>query len=196
MLAQLLVDDAQVLIDAWTAGDAPFEDSLATAGAGSPDFPTAQDALNALSDALFYVETEVKDMKMAEPLGSACDEEGCPESLESQYAQRSRENVIDNLYGFKAVFQGSADDPDALGFDDVLADVGAEELATDMLEAVDAAIAALEGQEATWASDLDAGGDAMANSYGYVAALTTLLKTSFVATLDLALPKSAEGDND
>jgi hypothetical protein len=37
-------------------------------------FSSAQEALNAVSDAMFYLDTEVKDMKVAGPaaLGDAC----------------------------------------------------------------------------------------------------------------------------
>jgi uncharacterized protein len=82
---------AQALVTAWAPEGGNFQKTLATAGAGNPVFPTTQVALNSLSDALFYVEREVKDQKLARPLGLRdCAADTCPDLLESLPAHRGR----------------------------------------------------------------------------------------------------------
>ena len=78
--------------DADTAWDREGASSTpATAGPGNAIFATTQAALNAVSDAIFYIETEVKDMKLARPLGLRdCATATCPELLESQFAGARR----------------------------------------------------------------------------------------------------------
>lgn len=190
----LLVRDAEALLARW---DEAFLAELQTAGAGSATFPTAQEALNALSDALFYLDKEVKDMKLAEPMGLSmtCTADVCPNLRESLFAGRSIANVADNLRGFRLVFAGAMDGA-GRGFDDLLVDVGAGELAAQMVSLVDAAIAVADGYEADVPELLAADPLALQPLYDAVKAITDLLKTQFLSTLDLEVPNRAEGDND
>lgn len=192
--ATLVVRDAEALLARW---DEAFLAELQTAGAGSTTFATAQEALNALSDALFYLDKEVKDMKLAEPMGlsMACTADICPNLRESLYAGRSIANVADNLRGFRLVFAGAMDGA-GRGFDDLLNDVGAGALATQMISLIDAAIAVAEGYEADVPELLAEDPLAMQPLYDAVKAITDLLKTQFLSTLDLEVPNRAEGDND
>ena len=60
---------AVALVAAWDPAKGDF---VADAGDGRPGNPSTRrrrTALNAVSDALFYIEREVKDMKLAQPLG-------------------------------------------------------------------------------------------------------------------------------
>lgn len=189
----LLVRDAEALLARW---DEAFLAELQTAG-GSATFPTAQEALNALSDALFYLDKEVKDMKLAEPMGlsMACTADICPNLRESLFAGRSIANVADNLRGFRLVFAGAMDGA-GRGFDDLLIDVGAGELAAQMIALIDAAIAVADGYEADVPELLAADPLALQPLYDAVKAITDLLKTQLLSTLDLEVPNRAEGDND
>jgi len=197
-LASLLADEASALLDRWTQGAGKFSDVLATAGTGSEIYGTAQDGLNAVSDAMFYVEKITKDMKLAMPAGiSGCEDDTCPDDLESQYAKRSAQNVEQNLIALQALYLGSYDDADDVpGFDGLLADMGAEALAQDMTDKLAAAIEVAANVSGTYAELLASDAQKVVDVHAAVKGFTDLLKTEFVSTLDLALPKSAAGDND
>ncbi|HJL30595.1 MAG TPA: imelysin family protein, partial [Polyangiaceae bacterium LLY-WYZ-15_(1-7)] len=184
--AALVRRDADALLARWEGG------FLAEMTEGGELFPTAQEALNALSDAMFYLDKETKDMKLAEPAGlsDVCVAEVCPELRESLYANRSIEHVANNLRGFRAVFTGSET---GTGFDDLLVLNGAETLATDMLAAIDAALATADAIEGDVPTALAADPDALMPLYEAIRALTDLLKTQFLGVLDLELPQRAEG---
>ncbi|MCB9630973.1 MAG: imelysin family protein [Sandaracinus sp.] len=192
--ATLVVRDAEALLARWDEG---FLAELQTAGAGSTVYPTAQEALNALSDALFYLDKEAKDMKLADPMGlsMACTATICPELRESRYAARSIPNVADNLRGFRLVFAG-ANGGMGRGFDDLLASVGAEALAAQAITLIDEAIAIADALEGDVPELLAADANALQPLYDAIKAITDLLKTQILGTLDLELPDRAEGDND
>src|SRR5690606_12725753 len=76
--ARDIVVRAEALVEAWDPAGADFSAELAGAGSDGNAYATVQDALNAVSDALFYLDTETKDMKLAEPLGVMdCGNEVC-----------------------------------------------------------------------------------------------------------------------
>lgn len=190
--AALVRRAADDLVGRWEGG---FLDALATAGAGSEVFPTAQEALNALSDALFYLDKETKDMKLAEPAGLApnCMTETCPELRESRWANYSMPNIRNNLRGFRRIFEGSVD---GRGFDDMLSDVGAGGVAAQMATLLDAADARAAEVTPDVPTALAADANALLPTYEAIKAVTDLLKTEFVTALDLEVPRRAEGDND
>lgn len=197
-LAKLLSADAKALLERWTDGEDAFSAALASAGDGSAVYGTSHDGLNAVSDAMFYVEEVTKDMKLALPAGvSGCAEETCPGDLESQHASRSGRNVLQNLLGLQAVFLGgSADTAQAYGFDDLLAEIGNGELAADMKAALAEAITAASDLGDSHLDVLEEEPERLAALHGKLKVFGDLLKTEFVATFDLALPMSAAGDND
>ena len=148
--AQVAVADlaaqAQALLDTWRPGAGDYLTAFTSASA----FASAQAGLNVVTDAMFYLDTETKDMKLAEPAGIAvniCNTVGepCPDELESPRARHSRENVLANLRGFQMLYLGqSLDGVDGAGFDDLLRATGAATLADDMTAALVAAITAVE----------------------------------------------------
>ncbi|NRD52947.1 imelysin family protein [Corallococcus exiguus] len=189
---------AQALVTAWAPEGGNFLKTLATAGSGNAVFPSTQVALNAMSDALFYVEREGKDQKLARPLALRdCSSSICPELLESQFAGRSKQNLRQNLVGFRRLMDGCGPDFTGTGFDDVLAAVGAEGVATRMRQEVveaDAALVAVE--EADLAQALVQDKPSVMTVYNDFKGITDTLKTDFITTLDLEPPAGLEGDND
>ena len=194
-VAVILADHAQALADSWTATGG-FSVELGTAGAGSATFATAQAALNSVSDSLFYIDTEVKDMKLAKPAGLSDCAGTCPDDLESLYAHRSKEHVLANLQGLREVFTGGPAGEERSGFDDLLTDVGATELASDMLAAIDAAIAATEAVEGTFVDALGTDPASIVAIHTATKQFTDLLKSQMLTVLDLQLSVPAAGDND
>ncbi|WPB80454.1 imelysin family protein [Archangium violaceum] len=186
------------LVETWEADKGGYVRTLETAGTGSTVYPTVQLGMNALSDALFYVEREVKDMKLARPLGLRdCSSDSCPELLESAFAGRSKANVRANLVGFRRIFEGCGANYEGAGFDDVLEAAGAGALAVKLKERAVAAQAAVEAiGEPDLLEALYQDKASVRALYESLKGMTDVLKTEWVSVLDLELPQTLEGDND
>ncbi|MFW5876733.1 MAG: imelysin family protein, partial [Myxococcota bacterium] len=191
---------AQELLGAWEPEGENFLHELSEAGLESTVYGTSQEALNAVSDGLFYVDTDTKDMKVGEPAGIVdCLNEVCPAALESDFARRSKEHVLNNLHGFALVFRGGpGDEPTSEGIDDLLTDLGpdAATLATQMNTELDEAIAAVEAVDGTFYDALTTDPTPVRTAHEAIRDLTTLYKSQFLALLDLSPPASAPADND
>lgn len=189
VLAAQLVQDLEAQRAAWQA----FEPSLAAPGSDDSAYSSASSALNAIYDALFYLETRTKDLKLAVPLGLRdCDAEACPEAVEAQMSGVSTEAIAANLEGFAALFEGG----EGTGLADVLSDRGHGDLVASIRADLDAALDAvdridqpLDVQLATDRAPVDALHDA-------IKALTDHLKGDVATVLSLSLPTEAAGDID
>ena len=165
--------------------------------AGSP-----QEAANLVSDAMFYLDTETKDMKLAEPAGIADNscgaiEEACPDELESPHAAHSKENVIANLAAFRMLYSGDREPGGAgLGFDDFLVGLGAADLSTEMAGDIDAALAAAEDIPGSLEEAIGSSRESVVTAHGAVKAVTDNLKSQFLTVLGLDAPDDAAADND
>jgi predicted lipoprotein len=201
-----LAAQAQALIDAWEPAKGNYLGDFAGAGTGGSSFASAQSALNVVSDAMFYIDSKVKDMKLAEPAGitlNSCNtvQEPCLDELESVFAHYSRENVIGNLRGYAMLFHGSGpdqplDQPGALGFEDFLRAAGADALADSMAGDLAAAMALAEAMPGTLAQALASDYPAVVELHARIKAVTDNLKSQFLTVLGLDIPDSAAGDND
>ena len=197
---------AQTLLAAWSPAGGDYAGALASAGQSGSSLPSAQEAVNMVSDAMFYVDAAVKDMKLAEPAGitqNVCGavQAPCIKELESPWAMHSRDNLLANLRGLRMLFTGDgpeATDGSGAGFDDFLMARDAGDLAARMLAEIDAAIAAVEAIPAPMADALqDAGGyQAVVSAHTAVKTFTDDLKSQFLTVLGLDLPDSAAADND
>jgi uncharacterized protein len=196
-LAVLLERDAAALVNVWEEGAPAFLAELTGAGTSSQVYATAQEALNSVSDAMFYVEKQTKDMKLAVPAGiSGCDADVCPEELESLWAHHSKENVLANIEALQLLFLGGETGIDASGFDDLLVGMGREVLATEMTDKLAAAHSAVEAVEGSLAEALSAGPGSIEAAYEALKAALDLFKTEFVGSLDLEIPNRVAADND
>jgi predicted lipoprotein len=189
-LGEDLVTSADALVNAWEEG---FQGELANAGDSSETYPTTHEALNSVSDAMFYVEADVKDMKLGEPAGLLnCASDTCPEAREFVWTSLNFEAVDANLDGFERLYTGG----DQLGFDDLLRDAGQDALADEMATKLDEARAQVGATEVSMSEALADDPTPVLEAHTKVKSLTDLLKTQFVGVLDLELPQRAEGDND
>ncbi len=190
---------ASDLVAAWDPASGAFVRELQTAGDGSTVYPTRQDALNAVSDALFYLDKVTKDAKLGTPLGltAECTDGPCPDRVESPWAKRSKAHVRANLIGFRKLFEGCGADFSGLGFDDLLVAVGAGSVATEMGKDVAAAIAVVDAfPYASIEEGLASDPASVTALHAAIKRITDALKTEFVSVLGLKLPKSASGDAD
>lgn len=188
---------ASDLLEAWRPEAGNFKAKFAGAGGSGSPYATEQAALNAVSDAMFYIEILVKDTKLARPLGLMdCDESSCPEAVESRFAKRSRAHIRNNLVGFRMLLAGCKDG-EGVGFDDLLISRDQTTLAEKMKTAVNEAIVAAD---AVPTDDLGAAiiesPESVLALHAAVKKITDLLKTEFVSVLNLELPQTVEGDND
>lgn len=190
---------ARALSTAWQLPGTGFLAQLSTAGKGSALFATTSAALDAVAAGLFYIETMVKDRKLAQPLGMRdCTQASCPEALEGLYSASGRAHLQRNLAGFKKLFVGcAASSGGGLGFDDLLNGAGAKSVADRMganLAAAEAALAQLTTDDLV--SVLDTQKTALQGAHDAVKRLIDDLKGDFVLALQIKLPGRVAGDND
>ena len=185
---------ALALLAAWDASGGGFRAKLVDAGAGSPVFASLQAGLNAVSNALFYIDLAVKDAKVAKPIGLMdCEEPTCPLAAESQWAKDSLARIQANLVGFERLLLGCGGGP---GFDDWLVAAGAGDMAGRLTTAVADAKAAAEAAGPSFEDALAGDTAKLVALHAKLKAITDILKSEFVSVLDLELPKSVESDND
>jgi hypothetical protein len=186
---------ADGLAGAWS--DA-FMDSLRNAGENAT-YPTLDVAMNQVTEALFALEAQVKDGKLGQPLGykNACVSPPCLDRLESQYARHNSANLRENLVGFRRLVEGCEANYTGYGLDDLVTAKGGASLATRLnsaLRDVQTALDAMAEPDLSEAMRADVG--SVQALYDSVKAVTDLLKSETVMTLDLRLPAALEGDND
>ena len=123
-VATLLERDATALADRWSTS---FGEELSTPGSPTSRFTTVQEALNAVSDALFYLDKMTKDAKLGTPLGLInCESETCPEAVESPLGLQSTRWIRENLNGLRRVLMGGKEPAmeGQTGWVDLLASLG------------------------------------------------------------------------
>jgi predicted lipoprotein len=196
-LSTLVRRRADELVAVWAPSGGNFIEELVSPTRSGAVYGTAQEGLNAVSDTMFYLDKETKDMKVGEPIGiTGCDAERCPEAIESLWAGHSKENIVANLEGFQVLFLGAAPGADGLGYDDLLVDMGAADVSEDMAAAIEDAITATEAIPGTLREAIDANPDAVLAAHAAIRAITDILKSDFLSVLDLEAPDRAAGDND
>ena len=184
---------ADALDQAWDPAQMNFVQTMRAAGPGNAVYQTPQVAIETVGLALFYVDQKVKDLKLTLPIDAACTTALC---LESRYAGRSKANIRANLDGVRRIMEGCGADYAGLGFDDLLADVGATALADTLRTQAIATQAALEAiDEPDLDQSLVADKASVVALRDAIAAITTTIKTQFFQTLNFE-PSIIPTDND
>ena len=210
---------ATSLRNRWEPEEGNFIGHWSTAGLDTSTFyMRPQDALNALSIALFYVEKISKDRKIAHPTGVGAtgltcgNPDNCPEHLEARKSRHSGANLIANVQVFRDVFTGVNGQ---LGLNDLLEGIDRADLATEIVTELDVVLAQLDEIESAESAegfdtavenitDRDECINAFSSSSGLPpCALLGQIKTAMdtfrgpvVSALSLAVPSGAAGDND
>jgi predicted lipoprotein len=195
--ARDIVLRAQELVRAWDPNDGNFFETFVGAGDGSAVFESDQAALNALNEALYFLEVDVKDYKLAQPLGitAACAPD-CTSLAESPLAAVSTDNLRQNLIGMRRLFQGCGPRYSGLGFDDWLIDVERADLATAMVAALESTQAAIDAVDPPLEQAVAGDNSEVQAVYTAVKSFTDLLKIDFITVLNLEPPEGSVGDND
>jgi predicted lipoprotein len=196
-VAQDIDNNADILLAEWNTSDG-YAAQLKEAGTAGSIFPTDHDAVNAISDALFYLDSFTKDEKLAIPLGillNQCGSVPCPEEVESLLSMHSLTNIQNNLLAFEKLFNGS-DNEGAVGFNDYLIDVGGTITSEEMQANITKALAAIDQLTTSLAEALENTPEQVEQIHTDVKDITDQLKTDFITSLALELPATSAGDND
>ena len=192
------------LLGIWKTGETNFLEQFTNAGSGKSVYESQKAALNEILGAMFYLDLVVKDQKLARPLGLTSDcSSACPDSLESRYANYSKEEIIENLRSFQEFFQGGQgrqngqkNSNDNKGFDDLLQSMGESNLVNDLTENIKAAIAKAEGINGSLKDLLNGNSSSVRSLHGDIKKITNQLKGDMVTVLKLQIPQDAAGDSD
>jgi predicted lipoprotein len=198
VISSEVAERVKALADAWDPAVGGFVNELASAGR-SGAYRTESMAFNAITDAMFYLDLQVKNDKVGKPAGlvPGCAAPPCLANVESPYAKRSKDNLRSNLDGFERLFRGCGPDASGLGLDDLLNAVGAEAVAAKGVASIGEVRAALDAlTEPTFEEDLQKNPAGVQRLFDALRSNAVLMKTEVVTILDLELPKVVEGDND
>ncbi|MEC7984616.1 MAG: imelysin family protein [Myxococcota bacterium] len=191
-IVQELQIQAQSLTDAWSPEDGNYSALLSVQTADSP-YASETEALNAVYNSLFYLETSTKDRKLALPLGLRdCAEDLCLDELEGLASQTSLLSVRSNLVGFRNLFTGGED----AGMDDLLTDIGHGDLSEQILSDIDATISLADSIDTPLKELIVDDTDTAMEFYDSLAKVTTALKSDLATVLQMQIPSEAAGDND
>ena len=170
-----------------------FNTDISTAGQEGSSFESEYAGVNAVFDALFYLETQVKDKKLSWPLGlNDCGVDDCTTKVETPIAGGSHLWIAANLEGFRSLYTGG----EGLGLYDLLIAVDEQALADEVLTNLDLADQALAALTDPLDEAVVSDPDALAEAHTAVKNVTDLLKSDIAAVLMLQIPQEAAGDND
>lgn len=186
-----VIRQGEVLEGAWSPEGDDFTGAVSLE-ASSP-YASEQEALNAIFDALFYLETQTKDRKLAQPLGlQECGEETCPEDVEALTSGAGLLAIEANLRGFRTLFTGG----EGTGLDDLLVELGHADLSEQILGDTDAAIALAAGMEGDLDLLVETEPESVQDLHDAVKRVTDALKGDLATVLAVEIPSEAAGDND
>lgn len=194
--ALVALDQATRLRFAWEPTHGNFLASVNAPGEGASPYADVQQLLNALSDAIFYLYSDTRDLKVAYPAGINTLDGTRPLSVESLHAGASLAHIRDNIVAFREVFTGGAPGTTNLGFDDLLASVGQTALSDDILVKIDVALAAADAVPGPLETAVNTHPTEVYALYEALKAISDILKSQFISVLGLQAPASAAGDND
>lgn len=217
-LLEDMQNKAQELAQAWSPRRGRYTEKLLKGEAGGPIEVT-----NSISQALFYLDTQIKDQKLAYPAGfdvrlqgvlTKCPDASCPDAREHPYAEFSLHSLEASLTGFKSLFMGTGfeNQRNGFGLDDLLENRGHASIAEGLSNEIENALTQVrrlkkEHTMRELLTDIDPtrceNSDSQNRSEEACAlvwdlrGVTDLLKNDYLAALqDLSAPRQARGDND
>jgi hypothetical protein len=192
-LGEHILDTIDLIQAGWDPASGDFAGTIAGAGEVGSPFESQEDGLNAVFDALFYLELYTKDRKLAWPLGlKDCGLDDCTGMIETPGAGGSHTWVGENLTGFKALYTGN----DGTGMSDLMVAIGETDIHLSLSEALDAAEVRAQAMDAPLEQALADSPDEVQALHDAVKAVTDVLKGDLATMLMLQLPSEAAGDHD
>lgn len=193
-VANDIQNNAQILVEQWLATDG-YANQLKLAGTTDSQFNTEHEAVNRISDAMFYLDSSTKDGKLATPLGifaNECGSVACSQAVESKYSQHSLTNILNNVIGFEKLLTGNG----GMGFTDYLIDVGDELTANELSANVTKTLESINQINSSLTVALTDMPEQVEQTHTDVKSITDKLKADFITSLALELPATSAGDND
>ncbi|HWB75726.1 MAG TPA: imelysin family protein [Nannocystaceae bacterium] len=189
---------AEALAHRWAANGGDFTALLADPGSGDSPYADEVEALDQVFRAMFYVELQSKDAKLGVPIGivAGCPTVPCIDLLELPHSGAGAAAIRANLEALRVMVRGGPDPASAAGFDDLLAQLGEQDIADDLDARIGDAIAACDAYESSLQSALATDPEALHPLYDAVKGVTDVLKGPFVMALMLTVPAEGAGDND
>lgn len=196
-VATLVSRQAVALRDGWAPTGGDFVATLSNAGLDGNPYPSPQSAMSEIAGAMLYLDLDSRDMKLAEPAGIAgCLMATCPDALETPHAGYGGAALLANLRAFQLLYLGDAPGTEALGWDDLLVDVGAGELAAQLTAALEAAVTATEALGPSLQEAIATDPAAVMAAYDAISEVLRLFKTDLFTILDIEPGASFPADND
>ncbi|MCO4764183.1 MAG: imelysin family protein [Myxococcales bacterium] len=195
-VAAALNKRALALKTAWATDGGDYGAQLA---GDNKTWKSSHAALNALSDAVLSLETDVKGRRLGAPLGIAdnpCGTVGvaCSKAVEAPWAQKGATLLKANLAGARDLLLGIGDN--GQGFDDWLVRKGAQPAATELRAKLDAARDALNKVPDPLQDTLKNKQALVKAAYDAIGQLTHHIETQLLVALALEVPASVAGDAD
>lgn len=202
----------------WNARGSNFPAKLLRGALG-----TTMETINTISQSLFYLDTDVKDKRVAYPAGydvridevlTKCPTSTCPDNIETPYATMTLEVLLASLEGFQFLFNGINPETmkDGYGIDDLLTERGHSELASNMRDTIQRAVTNVKAISKTETMgsllakydkelcDQTTTTDRKVEICALVEdirGITSLLKNEYLLALqEFRAPRQAQGDND
>lgn len=196
VVAQGVSQQANRLRDAWEPSGGNFAGQVRDAGNGGSVYGSAKEALDEVFAAFFYVDTDLKDGKLAVPAGISpeCPNAACPEDVELPFSRDSKRALLANLAGAAGIFAGEG--TAGQGFAWYLRDMGATVLADRMTSQLATARGSVDAIPGSLSDALLADAGVADDAYAQVQTFTTDVKSEFVSVLNLTIPQEGAGDND
>lgn len=198
-VANDLVDNSKVLLEKWQ-GETGYAVELKKAGEPDNSFESAHAAVNVITNAMFYADKQLKDQKLAIPLGyfsNSCGLEACPQDVESPIAANSLANMKANLAAFEKLFTGNGTEAEnTTGFDDFLDFEDGSDIKEAMLKGIQDSNAAIDAIDGNLQQALVNEKEKVEHTHAKVKDITDQFKHDFINKLALELPKTSAGDND
>jgi predicted lipoprotein len=171
-----------------------YAPELANAGKKGGRFQDTNQALNEVFHALMAFDSQVKDLKLAAPLGiKMCGTTKC--EAETPLAQVSKKSVQQNILGLRMMlFAGMS--PSGNGFDALLSDANAPEVTQTLVKALDLAELKLSLLPDNLSSAAVSHATEMNEALLAFRGVSNVLKNQFITVLNFSLPAEGAGDND
>ena len=192
VLSAGLLTQADELKLAWSPEGENFSGALGTAGDGIP-YVSPVEALNQLTNAMFYLEKTTKDRKLAQPMGMMnCAATLCLGDIEGLASESALLSVRSNLVGFQQMFTGGV----GPGLDDLLEEAGHGDLAIQIVADLEATIGLADAIDGPLEAALVEHPEAVQALYDSLCLVTDALKYDIMTVFSLEIPSEAAGDND
>ena len=196
VLAQGISQQANRLRDAWEPSGGNFAADVRNAGIGGSVYGSAKEALDEVFAAFFFMDTDLKDGKLAVPAGISpeCGSPACPEDVELPFSRESKRALLANLDGASGIFAGEG--TAGQGFAWYLRDMGATVLADRMTSQLVRARGSVQAIPGRLSDALSTAPGVANDAHTQIQIFTTDLKSEFVSVLNLTIPLEGAGDND